>query len=288
MSSSRSIAAARARRAGENVPPVSGNRPGTSIGSHAAFAGQMPQQPGNVRVARGPMTSQAQNQYQQQLQPQQQLQAPSNGLPFAKLSISDAIGLITLRLGRVEQFMIDIENGEHSVGNKSSIPENSKIIDNSVLTSIINRLDSLEKREPIINSSNSEEVTKLTEELKTLKEGVTRLNDELVKQSLTVAKHTEQMFRVERDTIETKDMLKTLMLKFDMFVNDTNTRFSDYEYAISEIEKNLPVQNQETSNEELVVHEDEVKVEETNTEDTNTLSVDLKNIIRQELANESI
>ena len=38
--SSRSLAAARARRAGENAPPVSGNRPGTSIGSHAAFAPQ--------------------------------------------------------------------------------------------------------------------------------------------------------------------------------------------------------------------------------------------------------
>ena len=39
--SSRSLAAARARRAGENAPPVSGNRPGTSIGSSAAFSQQM-------------------------------------------------------------------------------------------------------------------------------------------------------------------------------------------------------------------------------------------------------
>lgn len=287
MSSSRSIAAARARRAGDNVPPVSGNRPITSIGSQAAFANQMPQQPSNARVSRGPMTSQ--NQYKQPPQYQQPPQQ-QQGLPFNKLSISDAIGLVTLRLGRVEQFMIDIENGEHNISGKSSIPENSKIIDNSVLTSIINRLDSLEKRE--IGNTNSdssissEELTKLNEEIKNLKESVTQLNDGVVKQSLTIAKHNEQMFRIERDTVETKDMLKTLMLKFDMFVNETNTRFSDYEFAISEIEKNLPVSNGETDVNENIV-EDEIKGADSITESNNIMSIDLKNIIKQELANEA-
>ena len=42
--SSRSLAAARSRRAGDNIPPVSGTRPGTSIGSQAAFVQQMPPQ----------------------------------------------------------------------------------------------------------------------------------------------------------------------------------------------------------------------------------------------------
>jgi hypothetical protein len=233
------------------------------------------------------MTSQ--NQYKQPPQYQQQPQQ-QQGLPFNKLSISDAIGLVTLRLGRVEQFMIDIENGEHNISGKSSIPENSKIIDNSVLTSIINRLDSLEKRE--IGNTNSdssissEELTKLNEEIKNLKESVTQLNDGVVKQSLTIAKHNEQMFRIERDTVETKDMLKTLMLKFDMFVNETNTRFSDYEFAISEIEKNLPVSNGETDVNETIV-EYENKVVDSITESNNIMSIDLKNIIKQELANEA-
>ena len=45
--------------------------------------------------------------YQQVQQSQQQVQG---GLPFSKLSISDAIGLITLRLGRVEQWVIETEH----------------------------------------------------------------------------------------------------------------------------------------------------------------------------------
>ena len=147
MSSSRSFAAARSRRAGETQPPVSGGRPGTSIASHAAFVPQqqMPQPPSNnVRVAKAP------------IQPQMQQQQNTNASPFSKLTISDAIGLITLRLGRVEQFVIDYENGEISTnGAVGGIPENSRIIDNSVLTSMINRLDSLEKREPSSSSSSS-------------------------------------------------------------------------------------------------------------------------------------
>jgi hypothetical protein len=59
-SSSRSIAAARARRAGEAAPPISGGRPGTSIGSHAAFVPQNQNNTStsNVRLARGKQTSQ--------------------------------------------------------------------------------------------------------------------------------------------------------------------------------------------------------------------------------------
>jgi len=82
-------------------------------------------------------------------------------MPFTKLSVSDAIGLVTLRLGRVEQFIIDFENGEFAnTGNgsngelSSSIPENAKIVDNSVFANIISRVDSLEKN----NHSNSAQV----------------------------------------------------------------------------------------------------------------------------------
>lgn len=176
--SSRSLAAARARRAGENAPPVSGNRPGTSIGSQAAFAQQMPPgmgynmppPPNNVRTARSiqvpPNAKQPPQQYQQNYDQQQS----QNSLPFSKLSISDAIGLITLRLGRVEQWIIetDQEDGSRQFGTNDAtgIPENHTVIDNSVLSSIINRLDSIEKNGPGAASGSSEEVKKLVEDVK--------------------------------------------------------------------------------------------------------------------------
>ena len=265
--SSRSLAAARARRAGENAPPVSGNRPITSIGSQAAFAQQMPSNmsynmpppPNNVRTARSmqPPTQAMKPpppQYQQFYDQKQQ--QPQNGLPFQKLSISDAIGLITLRLGRVEQWVMDTDeenqSKQHTSGDSSGIPDNHRVIDNSVLTSIINRLDSLEKNGT--SSSSSEEFNKLSQDVHSLTEQFKRMSDDVSKHTIELAKNTEQVFRFNRELTETKDILKSFMVKYDMFAQETTQNFSDYELALADLEKRLPVDNeerveQETNNE---------------------------------------
>jgi hypothetical protein len=217
MSSSRSIAAARSRRAGESQPPVSGGRPVTSIASHSAFVQQQmpPPPPNNVRIAKAPM------------QQQQQQMSQQGASPFSKLSISDAIGLVTLRLGRVEQFIIDFENGEieghhPNSGGGSSIPENSKIVDNSVLTTIVNRLDALEKKEGSGNV-NASSIASLEKEMK-----------------------------------EAKDLLSHLLFKYELFTKETNEKFSDFEGAISEIEKNMESHQFVDINETVAVVEEQI------------------------------
>jgi hypothetical protein len=259
--SSRSLAAARARRAGENVPPVSGNRPITSIGSQAAFA-QMPPNARyntNVRTARGMQPPQPPHPpqkpgLQQNIYYEQEQQASSNGLPFSKLSISDAIGLITLRLGRVEQWIIDTDHEESANGKSSTpaIPDNHKIIDSSVLTTMINRLDSLEKGLMNIDTQNNnqnnsqytEEIAKLSEEVKQLSDKLNWVENEIVKHTLELSKSNEQLFRFNRDLTETKDILKTFMMKYDMFAQDITKNFADYETALSDIEKFLEGEKQ--------------------------------------------
>ena len=238
MSSSRSIAAARSRRAGESQPPVSGGRPVTSIASHSAFVQQqMPPPPNNVRVAKSSM------------QQQQQQQMPQQGAsPFTKLSISDAIGLVTLRLGRVEQFIIDFENGEieghhPNSGGGSSIPENSKIVDNSVLTTIVNRLDALEKRDGS-TSSVAVSVASLEKEMK-----------------------------------EAKDLLSHLLFKYELFTKETNEKFSDFEGAISDIEKGLEAHQFVEIKETVAVVEEPVP-----SPATEISALDLKSLIKQEFS----
>jgi len=268
-SSSRSIAAARARRAGEAAPPISGGRPGTSIGSHAAFVPQNQNNTStsNVRLARGQQPSQP---------PQQQVTQNSNGLPFSKLSISDAIGLITLRLGRIEQFVIDFENGENNIESSSSnIPENSKLIDNSVLTSIVNRIISLEKNAPL--SGNNQTVAFFTDE-------ISKINTEIEKTNLLVSKQNDKIAVFENDLTETKELFKSFMLKFDSFIKDTNDKFTDYEYAIAELEKNTTI----AVSENIVVPEKILHENESEIDNNTIISVDLKNIIKEEFANESI
>ena len=131
MSSSRAIAAARNKRAGET-------RPNTSIGSSTIFSQQPRGQP----------------QVQRQTQPQAQAQNQKQ-----KISIGDAIGLTTIRLCKVENFIKELkENG------MPEMPANAQLVDNSILTSMINRLDALEKKE----IANNEKIKQLEKELSDL------------------------------------------------------------------------------------------------------------------------
>lgn len=281
--SSRSLAAARARRAGDAAPPVSGNRPGTSVGSAAAFS-NMPPQPGNVRVAsRQPMPQQQQQQQRPQSAAFQQIQQQSqNGLPFTKLSISDAIGLITLRLGRVEQWVIETEH-ENEGKDNSSTTTSGNAVDNSVLVSLLNRLETVEKRNDTNSGSvsaslSSDEVTKLTSELASLNERYTKFCDEANKQTLTIAKHTEQLFRFERELVETKDILKTFMIKYDNFVQESNEKLADYEFAISEIEKSIaPTTTISIDDISSILPQEQVSQDIINPDD-------LKSLVKQELS----
>lgn len=120
-----------------------------------------------------------QNVYQQSMQ-QQSVQQPSdttrsNGLPFSKLTISDAIGLITLRLGKVEQHLIDQQNNTTNTDTSA----NSNSIDTTLLTSLTRRLDELEKSDDIDNLKR--EITETAKQLAIIKkqfaEYTTEIND---------------------------------------------------------------------------------------------------------------
>jgi len=244
MSSSRSIAAARNRRAGEQQQPSQMNRPGTSIASQPAFSQQ----------SQGKRSVTAPNSTPNVPVPVTNYNAKSN----AKLSISDAIGLITLRLGRVEQIIMEVEhNGGFNAG--TNIPDNAHLVDKSVINSIVNRLDSLEKKEK--DSSNNQQTTKLETEIRDI-----------------------------------KDLLMSQMVKYEKFTLETNKRFDDVDEAFVEIEKQQETLNNYNTSlltnvdviDPLVLATDvDVSNEAQNTvsvNDTRIFSSNLKSAIEQELA----
>ncbi len=159
MSGSRSLAAARNRRAGDVNTKITPGRSMNTIGQQQSMHKQ--------------------NVYQQSMQ-QQPVQQPSdttrsNGLPFSKLTISDAIGLITLRLGKVEQHLIDQQNNTTNTDTSA----NSNSIDTTLLTSLTRRLDELEKSDDIDNLKR--EITETAKQLAIIKkqfaEYTTEIND---------------------------------------------------------------------------------------------------------------
>jgi hypothetical protein len=180
MSSSRSIAAARNRRAGDTAPT---SRPGTSIAAQPAFSQQ----------SQGKRSVTTQNSTPN---------VPVN-TASAKLSISDAIGLITLRLGRVEQFIMEAEHNGGLTGGGSSIPDNAHLVDKSVINSIVNRLDSLEKKEKESANNNKLEI-----ELRNI-----------------------------------KDLLMSQMVKYEKFTLDTDRKFAEVNDAFIELEKEQEIAN---------------------------------------------
>ena len=104
--------------------------------------------------------------------------------------------------------MIDVqEEGGIHTNSTPSLPDNTKLIDNSVLTSIINRLDSLEKKE---------------------------VNNEIFS-------------KLEKDIVDVKEICLNLSTQLESFTKDTNDKFNDFETAITDIENSIqPVENVET------------------------------------------
>ena len=239
MSSSRSIAAARNRRSGEQAPPT---RQGQT--SQPTFSKQ-PQQSQKINVT-------AQN------------STPSVPVNSAKLTISDAIGLITLRLGRVEQFMQTLEYEGKLNTNSNNASDNTQLVDKSIINSIVNRLDSLEKKEKDSVNNN----------------------------------------KLEIEIRNIKDLLMAQILKYEKFNIEIDKKFSDVDSAFIEIEKQTDslnsllneqiqisiidqpqtqLQTQSTIIDQMLINSDQ-NVESV-TQSPASPEPNLKNIIEQELSN---
>jgi len=129
MSSSRSVAAAQKRRAGPPDPPQPHRGPQTSISSSQAF---QPVRPGTSGRLAGQHASLQQQQMQQAKQEQ------NTATSSSKMSVPQAITLITLRLGRLESQLqnLDLQN----------LAQNESGDTNPILETILERLSLLEQK----------------------------------------------------------------------------------------------------------------------------------------------
>ena len=138
MSANRSVQAAQRRRSGP-VETVSTRGPQPSINSSQMFANQ----------ARTP-------------QRQSRQQSENNIGNIGKMTLPQAITLITLRLGSLESKLMNMNEMTSSGLNMSQgmNEENMALIDQGIIDSIASRLESLEKRS---TSTSSPEVNLITD-----------------------------------------------------------------------------------------------------------------------------
>ena len=245
-SSSRSIAAARQKRASEQSLNTSTSRPVTSISSQSVFAQQYQQQNMHQNISVGVGSKNVRvSQTQSKMQPHNQSQSQNeNSSQLSKISIPNAIGLITLRLGKLEQFIQETHTEGGYEYNNDSVPSNMKIVTDEVFENIVNRVTLLESK--TLNSNN----------------------------------YAEKMELMSNEIFELKNVVRDLSVSLNSFVHETNEKFIDFENALAEIEKNFEVdniigendvniENIQVSNENVNLQYEETTNNNENTNDTN-------------------
>lgn len=238
MSANRSVQAAQRRRAGPPEPAAPGRGPQPSINSSQMFASQS-----NTNVRSGANGRLAgQQAISQQQQQQQQANNKNDGVTgISKMTVPQAITLITLRLGSLETKVMNLEhNGVSNNVQNISIDgqENMVLIDNSVIQSITSRLESLEKRSS--GSSNSgPEVNLLKQQFETLKQSIIQskgVSSSLVKENKDLKSNLDNL---KQELSETKELLAALQNLtmdnsqkiMDMTMNgDFNQMYDDMPY----------------------------------------------------------
>jgi hypothetical protein len=161
---------------------------------------------------------------------QQQQYAQQTSVPNPKLSFSDAIALITIRLGRVETFINNLppldQLEQYSNTSQPENNDNMRIVDEAVFKNIISRLDKLEQSKSTttpapIQVQNNQDIHLLQENFNSVNENVSSFKEGV--QSLK----------------EEVDELKNLVLQVQNYTMTTNQKLCDIIFSNENEEKNI-------------------------------------------------
>ena len=189
MSANRSVQAAQRRRTGPTeAVPTRGPQP--SINSAQMFAN---------------------NQSRQAQRPsRQQVENNSSIGNIGKMTVPQAITLITLRLGSLETKLLNINEMVGSgMGMRVDGQENMTVIDQGIIDSISNRLESLEKRSST-STTSTPEVNLIKQQIETLKQTVIQnknSNVNLLKENKDLKLEIENL---KQDLYQTKELLASI------------------------------------------------------------------------------
>ena len=266
MSVNRSVQAAQRRRAGPPEPTQMRNGPSTSINSAQLFANQA--KPGNgPSIPVSKMGGQQSNMSRQQ----NASMAQSQDQAFSKMSLPQAITLITLRLGKVESMLQNQTLNLNSMTMESNENGTGMVqIDSNVLESIMSRLEALEKR-----SSNSAgpELTLLKQQVETFKPILTQ-----TKNSTTTIVKEHKDIKTQMDALRSElEETKELVIALQNLTMDNSQKLLAISMSSDQllegfdqpVDMDAEMEAGETVDEELV-------------EPADSSAIDLKELVKQE------
>jgi hypothetical protein len=141
--------------------------------------------------------------------------------------VNHAIGLITIRLSKLEQLLEESAAASTSRAGAGVGAEEEEQIQllKTTIQGLENRLKALELvPPPDVNTDVVPRIEAIEARTKTWE-------THLGAQSANLGKHSIDVLKLTRDLTETKDLLKTFMMKYDYFTNDIHTRVAEIEQA---------------------------------------------------------
>jgi hypothetical protein len=218
MSANRSVQAAQRRRSGPPEPQAPGRGgPQPSINSAQMFASQVRTGPG-PNLPPGRISAQQMNMQQEAMYNNVGQGGSNSGIGIGninKMTIPQAITLVTLRLGALETKMMNLEMElPQMLGGVNT--NNMEFYENGVIQSLMERVDNIEKG--IENGStattsintNPAELTAIKNQLETVKQSIIQfkgISATLVNDNKALKTQIEKL---KQELVETKQLLNTL------------------------------------------------------------------------------
>ena len=281
MSANRSVQAAQRR---QTAPSTAAQQrgPQPSINSSQMFS-----QPSNSGKLAGQQAALAQKQQMQQQQQQQQ-QGQGQGQQgldsITKMTVPQAITLITLRLGKLETNMF------HQQFINSESGSNGSQIDDSLIESIMDRLDAIEKREPgtIAGTSAgtsatiSSDIILFKQQFEALKPVLTQLKSA----STSVAKENKNL-KQQIELLKTElDETKELVITLQNITMDNSQKIMSFAFTNDEQLFSTEIVDDEDVEVEVDVEVEEVAESDADVDEVVVVlekELGLKDLVEQEL-----
>ena len=236
MSANRSVQAAQRRRAGnQESSSQPGRMPQPSINSAQMFN----QQQGSSVSQKFQQMNPQHQQYQQQQQPEKKEGLSS----VSKMTIPQAITLITLRLGALESKMM---HGSDTHFDASQFQQQHHELSTEIIQTILSRLDSLEKTSEIPTDSSTSTILK--QQIEVLKQSQIQMKTSVASIVKEFASLKTQVENLKKDLKEKTELLnnvqamtmenntKLLSMDLNMNINVDGTTFLDDTALIDDTE----------------------------------------------------
>ena len=272
MSQNRAVQAAQRRRAGGPEPAAPGRGPQPSINSSQMFSQQGQQGQGQVRPGTsGRLAGQQAQLQQQQMQQQmhQQMQEPKDqGLASVnRMTLAQAITLITLRLGKVETHLHEQEQSHFS----------NSGLDSGIIDVIMSRLEALESQSQNPNTTASVS-TSVASSVSALEVSTMKQNIDLLKTAITQSKSTIVGLTNEHKALKSEvESLKSELAALQGLAMENNQQILKLSLAV-DLDADLNLEDASNQEEDASNQEEEVL-----NDDSEIVGTDLKDLIEKEL-----